>query len=122
MFEKYNINDLFLASIEVDYGYSINLFDTNVGGILSSGFAGYGYITILKKEGEHYIDLQDKYLVVPSVDSQGRRYTINYMEPLSNYYSQEKGNKTILSRRKSISIAQQYINDFHHSHLDKLNS
>lgn len=87
-----------------------------------SWFAGYGYITILKNDGEHYIDLQDKYLEIPSVDSYGRRYTINYMETLSNYYSQQNGKKMILSRRKSISIAKQYINDFHHSHLDKLDS
>ena len=40
MFEKYNINDLYLASIDVtSFG---NSFDTDVGGILLSGSCGYG--------------------------------------------------------------------------------
>ena len=120
MFEKYDINDLFLPSIDVEYSPYGNSFDTNVGGILLSGVSGYGYITILKKEDKHYIDLQNKFLEVPSVDSNGKKYTINYMEPLSKYYSQQNSNQSVLSRRKSISIAKKYINDFHQSHLEQI--
>lgn len=117
MFEKYDINDLYLASIDVTY--SGNSFDTDVGTFLLSSSCGYGYITIIKKEGDIYIDLQNE-IKVPSVDCHGRHYAINYMEPLSKYYVQQDGKKNVFSKRKSISIAKKYIDDFYASHLEQI--
>ena len=44
MFERFNINDLYLAHVVVSSPESMG---------------GYGYLTILKKSGENYIDLQN---------------------------------------------------------------
>ncbi len=48
MFERNNIDDLFLASISVLYPDNEMLTD-NIGGILTISIGGYGYTTILKK-------------------------------------------------------------------------
>ncbi len=122
MFEKYSINDLFLAIIDVDYpnpfANDISEDSVNVGGVFSGSGGGYGYLTILKKDNDHYVDLQN--LEYPITDIRNPRdisYTIEYMEPLSNYYTQD-GKK--LSRRKAIKLASQYYDSIHENNLERL--
>lgn len=117
MFERYNINDLFLASINVMHPDN-NMWDINAGGILMMGIAGYGYLTILRKDGDKYIDLQDMSRKISTTrDSRTTSYTIDYIEPLSKYYTQEGKKKDTFSKRKAIMEAKKYYNAMHQEHL-----
>jgi len=120
MFERYNINDLFLASIDVMYPDN-DMWDVNIGGILTGGTAGYGYLTILRKDGDKYIDLQNMSRKITTTrDPRTTSYTIDYIEPLSKYYTQEGKKKETFSRRKAIIEAAKYYNEIHQEHLSQL--
>ena len=112
MFERNNIDDLFLASITVLYPDN-DIVTDNVGGLLKLSRAGYGYSTILKKEGEKYIDLNDtKREITTTRDPLKTSYTIDYMEPLSKYYDGDEKRKQIFSNRQAIKIAETYYDEF----------
>ena len=112
MFERNNIDDLFLASITVLYPDN-DIVTDNVGGLLKLSRAGYGYSTILKKEGEKYIDLNDtKREITTTRDPLKTSYTIDYMEPLSKYYGGDGKGKQIFSNRQAIKIAETYYDEF----------
>ena len=112
MFERNNIDDLFLASITVLYPDN-DIVTDNVGGLLKLSRAGYGYSTILKKEGEKYIDLNDtKREITTTRDPLKTSYTIDYMEPLSKYYDGDGKRKQIFSNRQAIKIAETYYDEF----------
>ena len=113
MFERNNIDDLFLASISVLYPDDDKITD-NVGGLLKLSRAGYGYLTILKKEGEKYIDLNDtKVEITTTRNPNETNYTIDYMEPLSRYYTGDGKRKKFFSNRQAIKIAETYYDEFH---------
>lgn len=119
MFEKYDINDLFLASIEVMYAES-NKWDIITGGFFRHRIkqTGYRYSTILLKDGEKFIDLQDNSIKIdttrnPKVTS----YVIEYMEPLSKYYTQKGKKKNTLSKRKALKKGKQYYEAMHQEHF-----
>lgn len=113
MFERNNIDDLFLASISVLYPDDDKITD-NVGGLLKLSRAGYGYSTILKKEGEKYIDLNDtKVEITTTRNPNETNYTIDYMEPLSRYYTGDGKRKKFFSNRQAIKIAEAYYDEFH---------
>ena len=113
MFERNNIDDLFLASITVLYPDDDKVTD-NVGGLLKLSRAGYGYSTILKKEGEKYIDLNDtKKEITTTRNPNETSYTIDYMEPLSRYYTGDGKRKKFFSNRQAIKIAETYYDEFH---------
>ena len=59
MFERYNVDDLYLASINVMYSEFTETYEIDFGGILKMGTMGYGYLTVVRKEGDKYIDLQN---------------------------------------------------------------
>ena len=112
MFERNNIDDLFLASISVLYPDDDKITD-NVGGLLKLSRAGYGYLTILKKEGEKYIDLNDtKKEITTTRNPNETSYTIDYMEPLSKYYDGDGKRKQIFSNRQAIKMAETYYDEF----------
>ena len=112
MFERNNIDDLFLASITVLYPDN-DIVTDNVGGLLKLSRAGYGYSTILKKEGEKYIDLNDtKREITTTRDPLKTSYTIDYMEPLSKYYDGDGKRKQFFSNRQAIKIAETYYDEF----------
>ena len=112
MFERNNIDDLFLASISVWYPDNVLLTD-NFGGILKVSIGGYGYSTILKKEGEKYIDLNDtKKEITTTRNPNKTSYTIDYMEPLSKYYDGDGKRKQIFSNRQAIKMAETYYDEF----------
>ncbi len=114
MFEKYNLSELYLGSIDVRYPDSYG-WDVNVGGVLMMGMSGYGYWTILKKTGEDkFIDLQNPERQISAVrDSRITSYTIGYMEPLGNYYEQDGKKREVFSRRQAIKEARNHYNDIH---------
>ena len=112
MFERNNINDLFLASITVLYPDN-DIVTDNVGGFLKISRAGYGYSTILKKEGEQYIDLNNpKKEITTTRDPFKTSYTIDYMEPLSKYYNEDGKRNQTFSNRKARKIAETYYDEF----------
>ena len=75
--------------------------------------AGYGYSTILKKEGEKYIDLNDtKVEITTTRNPNETNYTIDYMEPLSRYYTGDGKRKKFFSNRQAIKIAETYYDEF----------
>ena len=112
MFERNNIDDLFLASITVLYPDDDKITD-NVGGLLKLSRAGYGYSTILKKEGEKYSDLNDtKKEITTTRNPNKTSYTIDYMEPLSKYYDGDGKRKQIFSNRQAIKMAETYYDEF----------
>lgn len=112
MFERNNIDDLFLATISVSYPDN-DIVTDNVGGLLKLSRAGYGYSTILKKEGEKYIDLNDtKVEITTTRNPNETSYTIDYMEPLSKYYTSDGKRKKLFSNRQAIKIAETYYDEF----------
>ena len=108
MFEKYNIDDLYLAFIQVTFkdGYLNKLGDKLEGKLHS-----YNYITILAKENQQYIHLSQK----PFKNYPMAQYSIKYLEPLSNYYSK----KTEISKKKVLLETKQYHQKFYQEYLSK---
>jgi len=85
MFTRYNINDLFIAHIVV---YSEN------------GRTSCGYLTILKKNGENYIDLQNSTrIVTPNM--------IYKIDALNKYYTQD-GKRKSVSRKNAVKLGEQH--------------
>lgn len=118
MFERNNIDDLFLASISVLYPDDDKITD-NFGGILKVSVAGYGYTTILKREEEKYIDLNNpKVEITTTRDPFKTSYTIDYMEPLSKYYNEDGKRKQIFSNRQARKMAETYYDEFN-KNIDK---
>lgn len=107
MFQKYNIKNLFLAEISVMYP-DTDIAEVSLGGIFEERTTGYGYVTILAKVKGRYIDLQNMSKTIsttrnPKIESN----VIRYIEPLSNYYTQE-GKK--LFKNEAINIAKNNYN------------
>ncbi len=110
MFEQYNLDELYLAAIDVIYSKD-HEFEEDLGGLLLIGTSGYGYWTILRKTEEgNFIDLQyPKILIATDHDSSKTSYTISYMEPLSNYYEVSATHKRkTFSRRQAMKEARQH--------------
>lgn len=121
MFERYNINDLFIASIDVTYPDS---YDSFIGGylLISHNYdAGYGYITILVKTENGYIDLNNpKRKITDTISPYNTSYTISYVEPLNRYYTQDGTKKARFNRRKEIKFAKEHYNDVQQNHMNQL--
>ena len=108
MFKKYNINDLFLASVSIVYPY--REYDSKTG-FVKLAHGSFKYNTILLKKEDKFIDLQKKF--IPVITS----YKINFLEPLSKYYTQEGAKTTELTKRKAINIGKQHYNEFQQSEV-----
>lgn len=94
MFERFNINDLYLAHVVVSS---------------PEGMGGYGYLTILKKSGENYIDLQNMDRIVTETrNSNEISYVIYRKEPLSNHYTQSGNKKVSFTRKTAINVGSKY--------------
>ncbi len=117
MFEKYDINDLFLATIDVYYPDN-DMSGLNVGNMLVMGISGYGYTTILRKVGDKYIDLENMHRNISHTrDLNTISYVVNYTEPLSKYYTQNGKKKKTFSRRKALLEARQYYGNIYYNQL-----
>lgn len=113
MFERYNIKDLFLALIHVNCPNS----DYEV---YSNGLRGktteYGYFTVVVKIGEEYIDLQTFNHVFEKghfVNPNEECRIIEYLEPLSYYYTQERVRKGPINREEALEKLKDHSNDVH---------
>ena len=107
MFEKYDINDLFLAIVHVTFPE--NTWDLTAGGIEMMGPNGYKYLTIIRKDNDTYIDLQHMSRIMTTAkNSQITNYRVEYTQPLSKYYTQDGRKKQIFSKRKALLAAKEY--------------
>ena len=114
MFERNNIDDLFLASISVWKPENEIELDNIADFFIVSICSATEYSTILKKEGEKSIDLNDtKVEITTTRNPNETNYTIDYMEPLSRYYTGDGKRKKFFSNRQAIKIAETYYNEFH---------
>ena len=114
MFERNNIDDLFLASISVWKPENKIELDNIADFFIVSICSATEYSTILKKEGEKYIDLNDtKVEITTTRNPNETNYTIDYMEPLSRYYTGDGKKKDTLSKKEAIGLSLEYYNEFH---------
>ena len=118
MLEKYDLKDLYLGTIDVMFSEDHGLSD-NVGGMFISGTIGYGYITVLKKEEDKYIDLQfRKREITTQRDPNKTSYILGSVEPLSAYYKQD-GTKRF-TRRQALNTGNDYFCNIHQKELDRV--
>lgn len=119
MFEKYNINDLFIAQVDVTYPEPIweSDWQINAGGILLSTEIGYGYLTIVFRKDDMYYELQSNKLLSFSRNPRITSYTIKYLEPLSDYYTQEGKKKNKISRKQAIKEGRKHYSVIHQNIL-----
>ncbi len=79
MFEKYSIDDLYLASVSICYPK-----------IEGTNFKHYSYTTILRRENEKYTDLRHPLRKIElERNPKKKSFIINYMEPLNKFYNQD---------------------------------
>ena len=120
MFERYDIKDLYLAAVGVMYPDN-DMHEFNMGGILTMGTAGYGYLTILLKDGEEYIDLRHMPRKVTTTrNPENTSYVIEYIEPLSKFYTQKGQKKQAFSKKKALLEAKKHYNSLHRQYVEKL--
>lgn len=101
MFTRYNINDLFLA-------YVVETIPNN-NSVIS--YHSIGYLTILKKNGENYIDLQNKDRVVTTRRNPNEKCFVIYeIEPLSKHYTQEGKKINKFTRKKALNAGNKHYN------------
>ena len=111
MFEKYDINDLYLAIINVTYpDPEVKNWDESLGNFIILSIPSFRYFTILKKDGYNFIDLQN-----PKVKLYDKRITtkekcsyIQTIEPLSNYYTKDGKKKNNFSKKSAIKEAKKH--------------
>lgn len=115
MFEKYDVNQLYIAYINVTYSQGGGGGTTGWSAELRmAGYGGYSYITILNKEGDKFIDLQNPEVkLLFEENSKQTSYVIEYMEPLNKYYTQDGINKNKVGKRKSLKIAKKNSKKFY---------
>lgn len=107
MFERYNIDDLFLAIVHVTF--SENTWDLTASGIEMTGPKGYKYLTILRKDNDTYIDLQNMSRIMTTVKNpKTTNYHVEYTQPLSKYYTQDGRKKQTFSKRQALLAAKEY--------------
>ncbi len=121
MFEKYDIEELYLASINVIYPDYMGI-ETNIGGILIEKEAGYGYFTVVRaiEHDDHtsYIDLANPERPIRnSRNSSSTSYILEDTEPLSNYYTQDGKRKQTFSKRRALKEGEKHYNEFHQKRL-----
>ena len=105
MFTKYNINDLYLAYV----------LDTKPINGNNLQYSSIGYLTILKKNGENYIDLQNKDRIVTTTRNVNERSFVIYeIEPLSKHYTQDGRKTNNFTRKKAINASQKYSHVISH--------
>lgn len=118
MFKKYDIEDLYLASINVTYPDKV-YFDKEQKNLRTMVLVGYSYLTVVKHdENDNFIDLQDPKTVLKFRKSENEiSYVIEYLEPLSKYYTRDGEKKISLNGKQSITLANSYYNQFYLDHL-----
>lgn len=114
MLKRYHINKLFLASITVQYPDNEIMWDINIGGMLQMGFTGYGYVTVVRKQDDHYIDLKNESKKITTThDPSTISYSIGYMQPFSKYYEGKGRKKVTFTKQRALKEAERYYAIFH---------
>lgn len=120
MFERYDINDLFLAYIEVSD--QNNLLEMNFEG--NYPFGAKPFTVLLKiPEMNLYLDLgNDGNIIVDDKDSHlVNNCTIKYIVPLSKYYNLDGEKKrNVLNKKKALLEARKYYEVFRIEYLQAL--
>ena len=112
MFERNDINDLFLASITVSHPDNDRVTDI-AGNFCSLSIEIFEYSTILKKHGDKFIDLYNpKAEITMTKDPNKTSYIIDYMEPLSKYYTSDGKRKKVFSNRQAIIMSKTCYDEF----------
>lgn len=114
MFERYNIDELFIARIEFKWSEHPNCSAT-YGALAKFLSEGYSYCTIVRKVGDRYIDLKEPETFISLTrDYRRKSHTIVYIEPLSNYYTKD-GKK--IGKRNAIKQLSKNYDTFNHKSL-----
>lgn len=125
MFEKYDINDLFLAQISARYP-QVNTPEVNIGNMFYGSTIGYGYLSIILKRGENFYDLNDSFKKLLTKDEPRQTteitHQIEYMEPLSNYYTQDGKKKNVINKKQAKAEAQKYCDTFRQNYYAYIRS
>lgn len=121
MFEKYDIEELHLASIDVIYPDYMEI-TINVGGALFKKQGGYKYITVVRivKHDDHttYIDLANPEKSITKFRNKSAiSYILEDTEPLSNYYTQDGKRKQFFSREGALKEGAKHYTEFHQKRL-----
>lgn len=106
MFTVCNIDDLYYADIEVTYPMS----EINFGGMgTTNDYVGYTYQTVVKKNGNKYIDLKNpSAIITEEKNKNGISCTINNVEPVSEYYDEGDRKKIFIWKKKIDAMVGQY--------------
>ena len=113
MFDKFNVNELYIGIVEFRYPQSVagefSAFDWAYKDFDMTDDT-YPYCTILRKLSEDScVDLQNMQLIGTVRTPQKPCYIIHYIEPLSNYYNQDGTKKDILSRKQALKEANKHF-------------
>lgn len=98
MFKKYGIENFFFASIDVLYPDSYPC-EVNIGGVFQMGETGYGYSTVLLKEGDKFIDLNNpSFKITTTRDPNKTSCVISWMDSFSHYFIPNESKKKHLQK------------------------
>lgn len=118
MFEKYNVENLYLAVITVFHSIwyvpDNDVYDIpdGKGGMKMEWSAIKNrYVTVLWFDGENYIDLKYLSKVETTRNYEDESYVIDFKDSFTYYYNEEK-KKNMLSRREALSKARFYFDEF----------
>lgn len=115
-FERFNVDDLYFASISTS-SYNGSLSSNQ--GMSYIGSNDYGYLTIVLKKGNEYIDLNNpSYKVVDKEQRRNGNYIIIYKEPFSKYYIKCQNQNRTISKRKVVLEAHNYYQEFNNDYVD----
>lgn len=117
MFEKYDISELYLASIHVIEA-NIPNWKMDISDVLVPQPVEYTYPTIVRVIGDHQMDLANPERPIrKSRNSRITSYILEYTEPLSDYYTQDGKRKQTFSRRSALKEGEKHYNEFHQKRL-----
>lgn len=106
MFEKIDVNDLYLAYITVvDSSKHYVYFDGEMTGMVVAGLGDYGFLTVLRKMDERFEDLHDSFRKInTNRESMVSPFVVDYIKPFSVYYNK----KEKVTRKEALLEAQNY--------------
>lgn len=117
MFERYDLDTLFLADIDITFP-NHSYFKTDMNGDSEERLSECSYTTIIRKIDDHYIDLAHPEIKISQFKSTRiTTYTVGYKEPLSNYYTQDGKSKQTFSRRKALKEGKKHYMEFYQKRL-----
>lgn len=112
MFEKYDIVDLYLASIIIAEPEE-RVWDASIGQMVRVSSNEINYNTVIRKVGDHYVDLKYLEHVISEIrNSRDITYLIEAKESLWHYEVPYGRKKITYSRNKALKIGERYYPQF----------